>query len=342
MKAARMHRTGSPDVLVLEDAPDPKPGPGEVLIRVEAASVNFADAVRRRGDPYPYPSPPPFIPGGEVAGTVVAHGPGVSDPPIGSPVFALLGNGGAGGYAQFAAAPARQIIPLPPPLDKDFDRACTLVIAGVTALQALRDCGRLAPGESVWIPAAAGGVGSYAVQIARALGAGKIIAGVGNLQKADFVRSLGAHEVVDYGAAGWTDRVKDLTGGRRVDLALEMTGGPMFEQTLSVLAPFGRMVVYGAASRERAALEVPKLIPFNHTIVGYYVSAWFTQRPQAAVDALTQLIDLIRSGRVDVQVGNVFPLADAAAAHRVLEARTSVGKIVLKPWRDVRDEPRAG
>jgi NADPH:quinone reductase-like Zn-dependent oxidoreductase len=270
--------------------------------------------------------------GGEVAGTVVAHGPGVSDPPVGSPVFALLGNGGAGGYAQYAVAPRQQIIVLPSPLDKDLDRACTLVIAGVTALQTLTDCGRLAGGESVWIPAAAGGVGSYAVQIARALGAGKVIAGVGSMEKAAFVRSLGAHEVVNYSEPGWTDRVKELTLGRRVDVALEMAGGQMFEQTLSVLAPFGRLVVYGAASREHAALEAPRLIPFNQTIVGYYVGAWFAQRPQPAVAALMQLIELIRSGRVGVQVGNVFPLADAAAAHRALEARTSLGKIVLRPW----------
>ncbi len=332
MKAARMHGTGGPEVLVFEDAPDPEPGPGEVLVKVESASVNFADGIRRRGDPYPYPSPPPFIPGGEIAGTVVAHGAGVADPPVGSPVFALLGNGGAGGYAQYAVAPRRQLIQLPPPLDQDFDRACTLVIAGVTALQTLTDCGRLANGEAVWIPAAAGGVGRYAVQIARALGAGTIVAGVGSADKVDFVRSLGAHEVVSYAAPGWTQRVKELTGGRGVDLALEMTSGAMFEQTLSVLAPFGRMVVYGTAGRERAAVAPPRLIPFNHTVTGYYVSAWFSQRPQAAVGALTRVIEMIRAGQIEVRVGNVLPLSLAAAAHRLLDERATFGKVVLKPW----------
>src|SRR5262249_55165802 len=147
---------------------------------------------------------------------------------------------------------------------------------------------------------------------------------------ADFVRSLGAHEVVSYAARGWTDRVKELTGGRGVDVALEMTGGPMFGQTLSVLAPFGRLVVYGTASREQPTLEAARLIPYNHTIAGYYVAAWFAQRPQAAALALTQVIDLIARGKVDVQVGKVLPLAAASEAHRLLETRATFGKIVLK------------
>jgi NADPH:quinone reductase-like Zn-dependent oxidoreductase len=332
MKAARMHSTGAPDVLVLEEVPEPKPGPGEVLVRVESASVNFADVVRRRGAPYPFPSPLPFTPGAEVAGTVVAHGPGVSDPPVGSPVFALLGNGGAGGYAQYAVAPRAQVLSLPAPLDRDFDRACTLDLAGVTALQTLTDCGRLASGETVWIPAAAGGVGSYAVQIARALGAGRVIAGVGSLQKEAFVRSLGAHDVVDYSEPGWTDRVKEITGRRGVDVALEMAGGAMLERTLSVLAPYGRLVHYGTASGERTAFDPSRLIPFNATIVGYYVSAWFAQRPQRAAAAFQQLVALVQSGQVDVQVGKALPLGEAAAAHRALESRAGQGKSVLKPW----------
>jgi NADPH2:quinone reductase len=332
MKAARVHHKGGPEVLVLEDAPEPKPARGEVLIKVESASVNFSDVVRRRGDPYPYPTPSPFVPGAEIAGTVAGHGEGVSGPPLGTPVFALLGNVNAGGYAQYAVAPFDQVVVLPPPLDADPDRACTLVVAGVTALQTLVECGRMAAGDSVWIPAAAGGVGSYAVQIARALGAGKIIAGVGDLEKADFVRSLGAHEVVSYADAGWTERVRALTGGRGVDVALEMTGGAMFEQTLSILGAFGRLVVYGTASGEIANLQAPRLLPQNQSVTGYYVSGWFAKRPRAALRALERLIELVRDGTVDVRIGNVLPLAEAAEAHRLLERRSSVGKIVLKPW----------
>lgn len=190
----------------------------------------------------------------------------------------------------------------------------------------------MAAGDSVWIPAAAGGVGSYAVQIARALGAGKIIAGVGDLEKADFVRSLGAHDVVSYADAGWPERVRALTGGRGVDVALEMTGGAMFGHTLSILAAFGRLVVYGAASREVGKLETPRLLPHNQSVVGYYVSGWFARRPQAALRALDQVIELVRDEKVDVRIGKVLSLAEAAAAHRLLEGRGSVGKIVLKPW----------
>lgn len=332
MRAARVHRPGGPEVLVLEEAPEPRPTRGELLIKVESASVNFSDVVRRRGDPYPYPTPSPFIPGAEIAGTVVGHGEGVSAPPIGTPVFALLSNATAGGYAQYAVAPIEQVVVLPSPLDADPDRACTLVVAGVAALQTLAECGRMAAGDTVWIPAAAGGVGSYAVQIARALGAGKIVAGVGDPKKTDFVRTLGAHEVVSYADAGWTDRVRALTEGRGVDVALEMTGGAMFNRTLSILAPFGRLIVYGAASGEVGKLDASRLLPFNQSVVGYYVSAWFAKRRQAATRALHQLLDLVRDGAIDVRIGNVLPLAEVAVAHRLLEERASEGKIVLKPW----------
>jgi NADPH2:quinone reductase len=329
MKTARVHRKGGPEVLVIEEAAQPRPARGEILIEVASASVNFSDVVRRRGDPYPYPTPLPFVPGAEIAGTVVGHGEGVSDPPLGASVFALVGRGG---YAQYAVAPIDQVVVLPPPLDADPDRACTLVVAGVTALQVLVECGRVARGDSVWIPAAAGGVGSYAVQIARALGAGKIIAGVGDLEKAELARSLGAHEVVSYADAGWVERVEALTGGRGVDVALEMTGGAMFAQTLSILGAFGRLVVYGSASRESSQLEPVRLLPRNQSVTAYSVSEWFAKRPQAARRALDEVIELVRDGEVDVRIGKVFPLAEAAAAHRLLEERSSTGKIVLKPW----------
>jgi NADPH:quinone reductase-like Zn-dependent oxidoreductase len=327
-----MHRTGGPDVLVYEDVPDPRPASGEVLIKVESASVNFADAVRRRGDPYPYPSPLPFIPGGEVAGVVAAYGEGVSDPPIGTPVFAILGNGGAGGYAEYAVAPRPQLVRLPPPLDTDFDRACTLVIAGVTALQVLTSCAHMERGETVWIPAAAGGVGTYAVQLAKVLGAGKVIAGVGSKNKVELVRSLGADDVIDYTEEGWTERVKASTGRRGVDVALEMTGGTMLEQTLSCLAPFGRLVVYGSAGGQVASVAPLALVPGNQSIIGYYLGGWFGQRAQVAAEALGKLVLHIQAGDVRIQIGNVLPLSAAAEAHRILDTRVSVGKIVLKPW----------
>jgi len=126
--------------------------------------------------------------------------------------------------------------------------------------------------------------------------------------------------------------VRALTGGRGVDVALEMTGGAMFGQTLSILAPFGRLVVYGAASRETSKLEPVRLLPRNQSVTAYSVSEWFAERPQAARRALDELIELVRDGKVDARIGKVFPLAEAAAAHRLLEQRSSIGKIVLKPW----------
>jgi len=335
MKAARMHKTGGPDVLVYEDVPEPRPAPGEVLIKVEAVSVNYADAIRRRGERYPYPSPPPFILGGEVAGTVVGHGEGVSSPDLGSRVFALLGGGGAGGYAQLAVADPKQMIVLPSRLDDDLERACTLVVAGVTALQCLRELGRLAPGESVLIPGAAGGVGTYALQIARALGAGKIIAGASTVEKRVLALRLGADHVIDHRSADWPKEVKELTNGRGADVVLDlMSGGPVFEQGMSALAPFGRLVVYGVMNSQPTSFEPRRLVAFNQSIAGYYVNEWFVRGKGVA--ALGALIGLIQAGKVKAEIGHALPLSRAAEAHRLIEERRTLGKIVLKPWAEDR------
>jgi len=155
MKAIQMRTTGDTDVLEYLDLPTPQPGPGQLLIKIESASVNFADLQRRRGDPYPFPTPFPLIPGSEVAGTVEALGEGVAAPAPGTPVFALVGNGGDGGYAQYALAAVSGVIPIPPGVN--FDMAAGLIVAGSTAALLLTEATRLQAGESVLIPAATGG-----------------------------------------------------------------------------------------------------------------------------------------------------------------------------------------
>lgn len=181
MKAVRLHAHGRPEVLNYEDVPDISPNAGQVMIRVEAAGVNFADIMRRRNMPYPYPSDPPFTPGGEVAGIVECLGEGVAGPPTGTPVFALVGAGGSTGYAQLAVAEAVNVIPIPPGLDAK--RACALSIAGITAVLTMQEAALLQPGESVLIQAAAGGVGTYAVQLAKLLGAGTVIGAASTPEK---------------------------------------------------------------------------------------------------------------------------------------------------------------
>lgn len=331
MKAVRLHRHGGPEVLTFEDVETPAPGPGQLLIRVEAVAVNYADTMRRRNDPYPFPSEPPFIPGGEVAGTVETLGDGVEGPPIGTAVFATVGEGGLTGYAQFAVANAGQVIPIPPGLDAA--QASALVVAGVTAVLTMRYSGRLQPGESVLVQAAAGGVGSYAVQLAKLLGEGTVIAAAGTEEKRQAALALGADHAVDYTVSGWSEQVRALTGGNGVDLVLEMTGGSVFAESLAAMAPFGRSVVYGLASQEFAPFDPQTtIVGPNQSVIGFYLGGYFMHRSSQAIDALQFLIGQVLSGAVKVQVGQVLPLSRAADAHRMIENRETTGKIILQPW----------
>lgn len=336
MDIITMHEHGGPEVLQLHAAPAPRPGPGEVLVRVGSAAVNWSDTMRRRGDVYPFPTPLPFTPGGEVAGTVEALGDGVAGPPVGTAVFALAGPDGSTGYAQFALADATRVAPIPPGVAEEV--AATVLVAGVTPLLMLTEAARLRGRESVLVPAAAGGVGSYAVQLAKLLGAGTVIGLASTVDKRKVALDLGADHALDPAADDWPQRVRELTGGRGVDVALEATGGAALDRTLGVLAPFGRCVVYGYTSRTPAALGVaatesllyrPAL---NQALIGFNVGAYFGLAPQVAGPAIGRLLGWVAEGRVRVPAVEEFPLADAASAHRRLESRAVTGKIVLKPW----------
>lgn len=336
MQAVRAAQAGTPDSLVYQQLPLPQPGPGQVLLRVESASVNFSDVKRRRGDVYPFPTRYPFVPGGEVAGTVAALGAGVDGPAVGTPVFALVGGDGQGGYAQYALAYAAQVTPLPPGLDAD--RASVLLVAGTTAVLLLRQAARLVPGERVLVPAAAGAVGSYLVQLARHLGAGRVIAAVSSKHKAGVAQALGAHETVDYTAPAWAAQVRELTGGEGVDVLLEASGGAVLAEGLQALAPFGRAVVYGAASGHDAALGAATLRALlydpaqNQSLSAFNLGGWFMQRPALAGAAVAELIGLVATGAISVPAIEALPLQQAALAHQRLESRASCGKMVLKPW----------
>jgi NADPH:quinone reductase-like Zn-dependent oxidoreductase len=336
MQAARIHGLGGPEQLRIQTVPVPEPGPGQVLIRIESASVNFSDVKRRRGDAYPFPTVVPFVPGGEVAGTVAALGAGVDGPAVGSPVFALVGGDGQGGYAQFALAYAPQVTPLPPGLDAD--RASVLIVAGATAALILRQVARLRAGQSILVPAASGAVGSYAVQLAWQLGARLIVAGVSSTAKGEAARALGAHVSVDYTRPGWADEVVRATDGRGVDVLLEASGGELLAQGLRALAPFGQAIVYGAASGQAATLDPATMERFfyapapNQSLVAFNLGGWFLGRPQEAQAALSELIGLLIQGIVKTPAIRTLPLAAAAEAHRLLESRQTSGKLVLKPW----------
>lgn len=335
MKAIQMTEQGGPEVLSLVDVPDPVAGPGQVLIRVTAASINFSDVMRRRGDDYPVPTPLPFIPGGEVAGIVAALGEGVEGPAVGTQVFATVGADSSGGYAELAVAYAPNVIPVPAGLDDDT--AAGIIVAGLAATLILTQSLDVRPGQSIFIPAAAGGVGSYAVQIAKLLDAATVIAGASTAAKREIASGLGADHVIDYTAADWADQVRDLTGGRGVDAALEMAGGPRLAQTLQTLAPFGHMVVFGSVSGIVGTLDEKAVKPWlydpapNQSILGFNLGPWFESRLPVAVAALQRLVGWVTSGDLKVPVSRKFSLADAAEAHRLLEAGETTGKLILKP-----------
>jgi NADPH2:quinone reductase len=326
MRAIRFHALGEPDVLRLEtDVPEPSAPPGGAVVRVRAAGVNFADTRFRRGTYFIRPRFPQ-IPGMELAGDVVALGPGTVGLAVGDRVMGTA----LGTYAELAAARAEDLFPIPAKLD--YARAAALPVQGLTAHHLLGLAGRLAPGERVLVHAAAGGVGSLAVQLARRKGAGQIIATASSTAKLDLALAHGAQVGIDYTREDWVARIKDVTGGAGVDLILDMLGGQdALDKNLKCLAPFGRLVVYGAASGDtKAKLEPIGLMAKNQSVIGYYLTPLFKQRELLA-GPLAELAELAASGELDLQVSERLPLEQAADAHARMEARQTTGKVVLEP-----------
>lgn len=321
MKAIRIHETGGPEVMRLEEIEKPTPQAGEVLIQVAAAGVNYADLAQRQGV-YLTRTRVPTTLGLEVAGTVVELGPGVTTPAVGTRVAAF----GNGGYAEYTTAAASAVLPVPPTLD--FAHAAAFPVQGLTAYQLLHECAHLEEGESVLVHAAAGGVGTLAVQLAKLMGAGTVLGTASNASKLELARRLGADVAINYTEEGWVEQVKQATDGKGADIILEMVGGNIAEQSLHCLAPFGRMVVFGRASGQPAQFTGAQLMSKNHTITGYWLSAWM-QRPDRIAHAVNELMHYLAAGKLEIIVGQTFPLAEAAAAHRAMAERRTTGKVVL-------------
>ncbi|MDQ6662515.1 MAG: NADPH:quinone oxidoreductase family protein, partial [Chloroflexota bacterium] len=281
------------------------------------------DLAQRQGA-YLTRTPTPTTLGFEFAGTVVGRGPGVSAPAEGTRVVAF----GEGGYAEYALAPAASVIPIPDNLD--FARAAALPVQGITAYQLLRESANLQPGESVLIHAAAGGVGTLAVQLAKLMGAGTVIGTASNASKLELVRRLGADVGINYTEENWVEQVKNATGGKGADIILEMVGGQIAEQSLQCLAPFGRMVVYGAASGERVQFAAIQLMYKNQAIIGYWLTSQMS-RPDRIAKAAMQLMQYVASGKLEIIVGQTFPLTEVAKAHQAIADRKTTGKVVLLP-----------
>ena len=324
MKAVQVSEFGEPDVLELVEIEKPSPGEGEVLIEVKAAGVNYADTMRRRNE-YLEETPLPFVPGSEVSGVVAEVGAGVEDVSEGDRGVTLLGTGG---YAEYVAAPAQNLIPIPDGMD--FDEAAAIPLQGLTAYHVLKTSGMLEEGESVLVHAAAGGVGTYAVQMAKLMGASLVIATASTQEKLDLAKNLGADILINYTEEDWPDQVREVTGGKGADVILEMVGGNFIQKNLECLAAFGRMVVYGRASGERGTLTPVDLMLYNQVVAGFYLPRLMT-RPQLFGPSLEEVLGWVASGDIMLTIGARYSLDQVVEAHGALEGRQTTGKIVLIP-----------
>jgi NADPH2:quinone reductase len=321
MRRVRYYGYGDPDVLTLEEAPVPEPGPGQVRLRAEVIGANFVDTKFRRGGGGIFHRPLPGIPTGDVVGTVVAAGDGVDTGLVGKRVASLVEDA----FADEVLADAAWLAPVPDGVDDGM--ASMLPTGGPVARGALR-IGRLAAGESVLVHAAAGGIGHLAVQLAKLLGAGTVIATASSAAKLDFVRGLGADAAVDYTDPDWPERVRAAAPGG-VDVVLDSVAGPMLERSVDLLAPLGRLVIYGAAGGELGA--VPATLYALRSVVGFSLLAWRTARPAEARADVAEVSEHAAAGRLRTVVHARLPLTEAAKAHRILESREQLGRVLLAP-----------
>ncbi len=322
MKAILQVGTGGPEVLQLREVPKPDVQPEHLLLRVTAVGVNYADTMRRRGW-VPIPSQP-HIPGIEVAGVVEAIGDGVQGWQVGQRCMAWV-PGGA--YAEYCLVPAHRAMSVPENLS-DIE-AAAVPVNWLTAFFALVTLGKLGAGERVLIHAAAGGVGTAAIQIAKLLGA-TVFATAGSDDKIQLVRSLGADVAINYERDDFETVVQEQTNGKGVHLVLESVGGQVFTKSIRCLTPMGRLIVYGHASGEDGTVTSGDLFRRRLTIACVAGGAMM-DNPTVATEAKEKIIPWLREGKVKPIVGEVHPLKDAGLAQHRLETRQTKGKVVLVP-----------
>lgn len=313
MKAIQIDEFGGPEVLDYRDVPDPSPKLAEIVVNVKRIGINFADTHASRND-YLAEQTLPLIPGAEIAGQT-------ND---GRRVVALLGSGG---YAEKVAVPQAQLIELPEGVD--YDQGAGGLLQGLTALALVHRCARIEPGETIVVEAAAGGTGSLSVQLAKRAGA-KVIGLASSEEKRELVQSLGADATVDSRAENLGEAIREANGGKRVDAVLHMSGGDAFDAEMGVLAPLGRMVVFGIASREQREISTASLLRGSKAVIGFWL-AHLLARPDLLVPMIGELLGTIAKGELAVTIGEVYPLSEARRAHEDLIARRTTGKLLLDP-----------
>ncbi len=313
MRAIRIEQFGGPEVMEPVELPDPEPAEGQVVVEVARCGVNFADTHATRND-YLAEQTLPLVPGGEVSGRT----------PDGRRVAAILATGG---YASKVAVPESWLVPLPDQVSDD--QAASLLLQGLTAHALVHRCARLVPGESVVIEAAGGGTGTLAVQLAKRAGA-RVIACASSPEKRELAARLGADATVDSRADDLGQAILDANAGDQVDAVLEMTGGQSFEAGLRTLAPFGRMVVFGIASREQNEVATGHLLRHSRAVIGFWLMHLIPRRDEVAT-MIGELLGAVAARELEVIVGGVYPLSEARRAHEDLAARRSSGKLLLDP-----------
>ena len=316
MKAIQITQFGGPDVMQLVDLPDPVPSDAEELIEVSCIGVNYADTHQTENS-YLSKQTLPLIPGLEVVGKTASG-------------RRVLAGATTGGYAQKALAPKAMCIEIPESVSDE--QAIAMLVQGTTAWHLLKTMAHVKPGESVVVQAGAGGVGTLAIQLAKIWGA-KVIAVTSSESKNELAKSLGADATVDANSADLAAAMIAANGGKRVDIVLEMVGGKTFDSSLEVLAPFGRLITFGMASRTAPTPIHPGvLMGGTKTVAGFWLSHCFGKKELMA-DVLTELFALISSGALKPVIGATYGLSEAKTAHQAMLARQTTGKVTLDPRR---------
>jgi NADPH:quinone reductase len=324
MKAILCTRYCTPDELELADIPQPTAGPGEALVRVKAAALNFFDLLIIAGK-YQVKPPFPFSPGSEFAGVVESVGAGVTDIAVGDRV---LGSTGHGTAREYIAVPAKQLVKIPEKLD--FERAAGLTVTYGTTLYALRERAQLKSGETLAVLGASGGVGLAAVEIGKIMGA-RVIACASSAEKLDFARSHGADETVNYASEDLRGALKRLGGERGIDVVYDPVGGPYAEPAVRSLGWEGRYLVIGFAAGEIPKLPLNLVLLKSCDIRGVIWGAWVARNPQGQRALMTDIVRWCAEGKLSGHVHAAYPLAEIATALKAIADRKAMGKIVLRP-----------
>ena len=316
MKAIQITQFGGPDVMELVDLPDPVPSDAEELIEVSCIGINYADTHQTENS-YLSKQTLPLIPGIEVVGKTASG-------------RRVLASASTGGYAQKALSPKAMCVDIPDGVSDE--QAIAMLVQGTTAWHILKTMAHVKPGESVVVQAGAGGVGTLAIQLAKMWGA-KVIAVTSSDSKNELAKSLGADATVDANSTDLAAAMLAANGGKRVDIVLEMVGGKTFDSSLEVLAPFGRLITFGMASRTApTAIHPGVLMGGTKTVAGFWLSHCFGKK-ELMGDVLTELFALISSGALKPVIGATYGLSEAKAAHQAMLARATTGKVTLDPAR---------